>query len=294
MSHVKKFKGQFRRFALGETVPKWYKYFPPDHLDRQKWTTQPCWVIKPATHNLVNRIRSWSIRSSRQDFSYLYETISEIVSWNLSYQKLKRNDWLSRADWSRGVLSSWKIKRQSSEGSVHRGQSPRSRSIQSQLTWLSDFDAHQNKKPIQQSKQNNMYRVLHVYSPCHYKSLQHVQSPCHYSMYRVLIQQSKQNNMYRVLVTTTSSHATTHRDKPKKRRLTHQRISLLNFQKRKYHNGVPYLKGGFGPQQSVWGPTWLNQGFAPNKRKTAKTRAFVRVTESPTCRNAGCTVVNSV
>jgi len=33
MNHVKIFKGQLRRFALWELVPKSYKVFPPDHID---------------------------------------------------------------------------------------------------------------------------------------------------------------------------------------------------------------------------------------------------------------------
>ena len=34
----------------------------------QKWTTQACWVINPVLHNLVRRIRSFSIWYSGRDF----------------------------------------------------------------------------------------------------------------------------------------------------------------------------------------------------------------------------------
>ena len=34
MNHVKIFEGQPRRCALWELAPKWYKTFPPDHIDQ--------------------------------------------------------------------------------------------------------------------------------------------------------------------------------------------------------------------------------------------------------------------
>jgi len=48
-----------------------------------KWKTQPDWVIKPVTHDLVRRIRFWRIKSPEHDFEYLYRTISKKLFWNL-------------------------------------------------------------------------------------------------------------------------------------------------------------------------------------------------------------------
>jgi len=48
-----------------------------------KWRTQPDWVIKPVTHDLVRRIRFWRIKIAEHDFKYLYWTISKMLSWNI-------------------------------------------------------------------------------------------------------------------------------------------------------------------------------------------------------------------
>jgi len=43
----------------------WYltgtKHFCMTILVRRKWTTQPCWIMKPVPHNLVRMVRFWII-----------------------------------------------------------------------------------------------------------------------------------------------------------------------------------------------------------------------------------------
>ena len=61
--------------------------------EKSNWTR----VIKPVPHNLVRRIRFWRIRSSEQDFKYLYWTISKILFWNVSTCKgTYMIDWVGR------------------------------------------------------------------------------------------------------------------------------------------------------------------------------------------------------
>jgi len=62
MNHVKIFKGWPPQDAPSRLVQLWYKSFPPDHVVWWKWKTQPDWVIKPVTHDLVRRIRFWRIK----------------------------------------------------------------------------------------------------------------------------------------------------------------------------------------------------------------------------------------
>ena len=97
MKHVKILKGQPRRFALWELVPNWYKKLSRDHTDLVEIKSQLGWVIKPrlcGPHNLVQRIRSWRIKSLEQDFEYLYWKISNILFWNLFTSK-----WTEFIDW---------------------------------------------------------------------------------------------------------------------------------------------------------------------------------------------------
>jgi len=68
-------------------------------LIRWKWTTQQCWEIKPVPHHLVQKIRSWSILSSRNDLKSLYWMISKTLSWNLAIRQWK---WIM--DWVRWTL----------------------------------------------------------------------------------------------------------------------------------------------------------------------------------------------
>ena len=53
----------------------------------RKWKSQLSWEIKPVPHNLVRRIRCWSIWSSAQGFVYLYCKISQTVSFHVSIRQ---------------------------------------------------------------------------------------------------------------------------------------------------------------------------------------------------------------
>ena len=68
----------FRNWCTANT-----KHFQLTDSVRWKWKTQPYWVIKPRTHDLVQRIRFWRIKISGNDFKYHYWTISEALSVNL-------------------------------------------------------------------------------------------------------------------------------------------------------------------------------------------------------------------
>ena len=95
MNHVKIFKGGPLQDAPSKLVQLWYKSFPPGRFlpcgiisTRQisawwKWRSQLCWVINAVLHDLVWRIRILRIKSSEQDFKYLYWTISKMLLWNL-------------------------------------------------------------------------------------------------------------------------------------------------------------------------------------------------------------------
>jgi len=110
MNHVKLFIGRARRFALLELVQVWYKIFPPDQngtkyfhltiLVRWKSTTEQCWGIKPVPHNLVQRIKFWSLKSREQDFEYLFWRISSLLLWNTHANKgTYIIDWVGRERW---------------------------------------------------------------------------------------------------------------------------------------------------------------------------------------------------
>ena len=67
-----------------------------------KWKTQPDWVIKPVTHDLVWRIRFWRIKSPEHDCKYLYWTISKILPTNLFTCKgTYMTDWVGRSSENR-------------------------------------------------------------------------------------------------------------------------------------------------------------------------------------------------
>ena len=99
MNHAKIFKGWPHQDASWELVPRWYKSFQPDrflgtnHFQKAdfclggKWRSQLCWVIKEVLHDLVRRTRFWRIKSSEQDFKYLYWTISKTLFWNIFTSK---------------------------------------------------------------------------------------------------------------------------------------------------------------------------------------------------------------
>jgi len=50
-------------------------------------SSQLCWVFKTVPHDLVRRIRFLRIKSSEQDFKYLYWTISKTIVRNLFISK---------------------------------------------------------------------------------------------------------------------------------------------------------------------------------------------------------------
>ena len=68
MNYVSMFKGRARPFSLWVLVPEWYKNFSLIILIRWQSTTQLCLEIQPTPHNLVRRIRSWSICFSGKEF----------------------------------------------------------------------------------------------------------------------------------------------------------------------------------------------------------------------------------
>jgi hypothetical protein len=59
------------------------RYFHPTMMVGWKWNPQVDWVIKQVPHDLVRRIRFWSIKSPEHDFKYLYWTINKTLFWNL-------------------------------------------------------------------------------------------------------------------------------------------------------------------------------------------------------------------
>ena len=87
MNRVTIFKGQPRQFALLELVKAWYepgtKYFHLTILVRWKSTIQQCWGIKPVPHDLMRRIKFWSLKSLEKDCKYLYWKISKTLFRNL-------------------------------------------------------------------------------------------------------------------------------------------------------------------------------------------------------------------
>jgi len=63
-----------------------------------KWRSQLCWVINAVPHDLVRRIRFLRIKSSEQDFEYLYCTMRKIILWNLITCKgTWMIDWVGRS-----------------------------------------------------------------------------------------------------------------------------------------------------------------------------------------------------
>ena len=76
-------KGWPLRDAPSKLVQLWYKTFPTDHGGQIEMKTATTLYIKPVPHDLVRRIRFWTIKSPEQDFKYLYWTISKILFWNL-------------------------------------------------------------------------------------------------------------------------------------------------------------------------------------------------------------------
>jgi len=62
-----------------------------------KWKSQLCWVIIVVPHDLVRRIRFLRIKSSEQDFVYLYCTISKILLCNpFTWNGIFKIDWVGR------------------------------------------------------------------------------------------------------------------------------------------------------------------------------------------------------
>ena len=69
------------KYLMGQPRPlafeSWYltgtNHFRLTILVRRNCMTQPWWVINPVPHNLVRRIRSWSIWSSAQDLNIFSE-----------------------------------------------------------------------------------------------------------------------------------------------------------------------------------------------------------------------------
>jgi len=97
MNHSKIFKG----WSTGYALRSWYlcgaKHFHPTMMVGWKWKPQLDWVIKQVPHDLVRRIRFWRIKSTEQDFTYLYWTISKIIFWNLFTGKGSQIiDWVGR------------------------------------------------------------------------------------------------------------------------------------------------------------------------------------------------------
>jgi len=82
-------------------------YFRLTILVRRKSTSQTCWVIKPVPHNLVRRIRSWSIIFSGTDFVYLYWKTSKIILKSGS-QLVNTNHGLGRADFIEFIVAEMK------------------------------------------------------------------------------------------------------------------------------------------------------------------------------------------
>jgi len=65
---------KYLRASLADlSIRSWYKpgtkHFRLTILVRWESTTQQCWGIKPVPHNLVRRIRSWSVKSLEQDLN---------------------------------------------------------------------------------------------------------------------------------------------------------------------------------------------------------------------------------
>jgi len=79
MNRVKIFQGQPPSFVLSELVQA---NTSTNYFGQRKSTTHQCWAIKLVPHNLVRRIRCWSVKSLDQQFKYVYWTISKILLWN--------------------------------------------------------------------------------------------------------------------------------------------------------------------------------------------------------------------
>jgi len=82
-------------------LQNWYNcgtnHFEQTSVVLWKWKTQPAWVIKPVTHDLVRRIRFGEQKSPEHDFKYLYWTISKMLSWNVfTCEGTYMTDWVGR------------------------------------------------------------------------------------------------------------------------------------------------------------------------------------------------------
>jgi len=80
---AKYWRAGLAEMPLGNWYPAGTHHFHRQISVGRKWRSQLCWVIKAVPHDLVRRIRFRRIKSSEQEFEYLYWTISKILCWNL-------------------------------------------------------------------------------------------------------------------------------------------------------------------------------------------------------------------